>query len=124
MSQNFIDGTWRDAASGATIETIDPSTGEAFGRIADSGPEDVDAAVRAARAAFDGGDWGRLNAAERGRLLARMAALIEAHAAELAAIESRDTGKPRSAGEADVAALARYFEFYAGAADKWHGETI
>jgi aldehyde dehydrogenase (NAD+) len=124
MSRNFIAGEWRSALSGGTLDSVDPSTGRAYGAIADSGVEDVELAVSAARAAFDHGPWGRTTALERGRMLTRLANLIADHATELSAIEARDTGKPRSAADADIAALTRYFEFYGGAADKWHGETI
>jgi aldehyde dehydrogenase (NAD+) len=124
MSKNFIGGSWRPALSGATIDSVDPSTGRTFGAIADSGREDVNLAVAAARKAFDDGAWGRTTAVERGRMLTRLSTLIQQQATELASIEARDTGKPRSSAAADVTALARYFEFYGGAADKWHGETI
>lgn len=122
--QNFIGGRWCAPTKGSTLEAIDPATGSPFGMIADSSAEDVDLAVRAARRAFDEGAWGRMTAVERGRLLTRFAQRILEAAPELAALESQDTGKPKSVGEADIAALARYFEFYGGAADKLHGETI
>jgi aldehyde dehydrogenase (NAD+) len=124
MSRNFINGAWRPAADGATLPSVDPSTGLSYGAIADSSAADVDVAVKAARKAFDEGAWGRTPALDRGRLLSRMARLIQHHAAEIAFIESRDTGKPKASADADVVALARYFEFYGGAADKLHGETI
>jgi aldehyde dehydrogenase (NAD+) len=124
MSSNFIGGTWQPARSGSTLATVDPSTGQPYGSIADSGRDDVDLAVNAARAAFDEGPWGRTTAVERGRLLTRLGNLIADNAAALSALESRDTGKPRSVADADITALTRYFEFYGGAADKWHGETI
>ena len=123
-SDNFIGGRWLPSTGGETLPVIDPSTGETYALIADSTPEDVNRAVLAARNAFDKGAWGRTTAVERGRMLARMAALIQKNAAEISAIEARDTGKPKSAADADVVALSRYFEFYGGAADKWHGETI
>ncbi|WP_163144147.1 aldehyde dehydrogenase family protein, partial [Arhodomonas sp. KWT] len=78
----------------------------------------------AARHAFEEGEWGRLTAIERGRLLMRVGELIQANAEELAQLESRDTGKPLSQGRADMVAAARYFEYYGSAADKVHGETI
>jgi aldehyde dehydrogenase (NAD+) len=124
VAKNFIDGDWQSTVSGATLPSVDPSTGQAYGEIADSGREDVDRAVRAARRAFDEGAWGRTPAVERGRLLTRLGRLIQDHAAELSFLESRDTGKPKSNADADIVALARYFEFYGGAADKFHGETI
>jgi aldehyde dehydrogenase (NAD+) len=122
--RNFIGGAWHDAKSGQTLPAINPSTGDAYGAIADSGAEDVDHAVRAARHAFDEGDWGRMTALDRGRCLTRLSRLVDDHAAELAAIEARDTGKPMHVANADIVALARYFEFYGGAVDKFHGETI
>src|SRR5690606_23859969 len=118
------DGKWVDPVEGATMEVFEPATGEAFGAIADSNAADVDRAVGAARRAFDGGAWGRTTATERGRTLTRLGDLIAANAAELSAIEARDTGKPKGVADADIVALARYFEFYGGAADKLHGETI
>jgi hypothetical protein len=82
-----------DAADGRTFATLDPATGQPIAEVAHAGPDDVDAAVRAARTAFEG-PWTRLPAAERGRLLGRLAALVDEHAAELAELESLDNGKP------------------------------
>lgn len=124
FSRNFIAGAWHEPSSPATLPMIDPATGKTFGQIADSTEADVDMAVKAARKAFDEGAWGRTTATERGRMLARLGELILANAAELSAIEARDTGKPKSVADADIVALARYFEFYGAAADKHHGETI
>ncbi|MEO7272945.1 MAG: aldehyde dehydrogenase family protein [Vicinamibacterales bacterium] len=124
MNRNLIGGAWRPAVSGATLASVDPSTGREYGRIADSGAEDIDLAVKAARLAFDEGPWGRTTAVERGRMLTRLSGLIQTHAEELAGLEARDTGKPKTVAAADITALARYFEYYGGAADKWHGETI
>ena len=121
---NYIDGQWRAPQSADTLPMIEPATGRTYGRIADSDARDVDVAVAAARAAFDTGAWGRMTATERGRVMSRFATLIERDAASLAAVEARDTGKPDSVARADITALARYFEFYGGAADKLHGETI
>lgn len=101
----------------------DPSTGQVIGQIAGGVSQDIDAAVAAARAALDG-DWGRLTAAERGRILARIGHAVEAQVDRLAELEALDVGKPLKQARADVLALARYLEFYAGAADKLHGETI
>ena len=121
---NFIDGLWQPSKSGQTLPVVDPSTGAAWETIADSSAEDVDAAVRAARKAFDEGSWGRTMAADRGRMLMRLSQLVARNAAELAALEARDTGKPKTSAIADITALARYFEFYGGAADKLHGEVV
>lgn len=121
---NFIDGDWQPAASGETLDVVSPSDGEVFARIARSSTEDVGRAVSAARKAFEGGDWSKLTATERGRLLAKLSMLIADHAEELAQLEARDTGKPISQARADMVAAARYFEYYGAAADKVHGDTI
>lgn len=121
---NFIAGTWVPAHSDAILPVIDPASGERIGSIADSDADDIDRAVKAARAAYDTGDWGRTTALERGRMLTRFSQLVAENSTEIAALESRDTGKPRSVAAADVVALVRYFEFYGAAADKLHGETI
>ena len=119
----LIGGEWRRATGGGTLPVEDPSTGATVGTIARCGSVDVDAAVAAARRAFEGA-WGRLAAFERGRLLSALARTVLAHADELAALETLDVGKPASQAQADVVALARYLEFYGGAADKLHGTTI
>ena len=124
FSRNFIGGEWRDPLAEGTLPVYEPATGKVFGALPDSSPADVDMAVCAARKAFDTGAWGRTTATERGRMLVRLGDLILANAPELAAIEAKDTGKPKSVADADIVALARYFEFYGGAADKLHGETI
>ena len=120
---NFVANGWVAAASGATLPMIDPSEGEPFAAIARSDAADVDAAVRAARASFDGA-WGALAPADKGRALNALARAILERADELTLIEARDCGKPLKQARADVAACARYFEFYGGAADKLHGTTI
>jgi aldehyde dehydrogenase (NAD+) len=122
-AKHFIGNEWTAAAGGDTIAVIDPSDGQPFARLARGNAADIDVAVAAARRAFDGA-WGALSAAERGRLLYRLAMLVGACHEELAQLEARDTGKPLRQARADAAALARYFEFYAGAADKLHGETL
>jgi aldehyde dehydrogenase (NAD+) len=119
--KNLIAGRWRDAKSTLPIE--DPSTGEMIGTLAAGDAGDVDAAVKAAEAAFRG-SWGKLTAAERGRILMKMSAAVAAQTGMLADLEARDVGKPLKQARADALALARYLEFYAGAADKLHGETI
>lgn len=119
----FIDHRWQPAASGQTLPVVDPSDGGEFARIARGGAEDVDRAVAAARAAFDG-RWGSFSACERGRALMAVSRSILDHAEELADIESRDCGKPLKQARNDAAACARYFEFYAGAADKVGGQTL
>ena len=121
--QLFIGGRWQSAAAGGRLPLMNPSDGTLLGEIARGGAADVDAAVAAAQSALDG-DWGRLSATERGRLLMKMSALVLEQAGMLAELEARDVGKPLQQGRADALALARYLEFYGGAADKVHGETI
>lgn len=123
MSKLLIDGQWVDAVDGETIDVIDPCSGQAFAKIARGRSADVDLAVAAARRALQG-PWGRLTATERGRIMQRLGQIILDHAEELAEVEARDTGKPMSVARADAKAVARYFEFYGGAADKIHGQTI
>ncbi|MCV0395285.1 MAG: aldehyde dehydrogenase family protein [Rhizobiaceae bacterium] len=121
---NLIDGRSVDALSGRRIDVACPSDGRVFASIPASAEADVDAAVAAARRAFENGPWSRMAPADRGRCLTRLGLLIERNAEELAALESRDTGKPVRQGRADVTATMRYYEFYGGAADKIHGDTI
>ena len=122
-AQHFIANRWQAPAGGGVLPMVDPSDGAPFAAIARGNADDVAAAVRAAQGARDGA-WGRLAPAEKGRLLGRLARLILDHAEELAQIEARDCGKPLKQARADVAACARYFEFYGGASDKLHGTTI
>ena len=123
MQFNYIANTALASSSGQTIAMLDPSDGQQYDEIQRSNAADIDQAVRAAREAFDS-TWRKLGAAERGRLLMRLSQKVTEHAQELSAIEQRDCGKPTKQANADAAALARYFEFYAGACDKLHGETI
>ena len=119
----LIGGQWRAGSSGQTLALHNPSDGSLLAQIARGNAADIDAAVAAAQAALDG-PWGRLTAAERGRILLKMSALTLARANELAHLEAQDVGKPLKQGRADAVALARYLEFYGGAADKVHGDTI
>ncbi|MGZ5179809.1 MAG: aldehyde dehydrogenase family protein [Ramlibacter sp.] len=123
MQHHFIANAPARSASERTIPVIDPSDGEPFDAIQRGTADDIDAAVHAARQCLDS-VWSRLSAAERGRLLMRLAAKVAEHGEELAAIEQRDCGKPTRQARADAQALVRYFEFYAGACDKLHGETL
>ena len=123
MQLNYIANASVPSASGRTLPVIDPSDGQPYDEIQRSNAQDVDAAVRAARQCYDA-VWTRLSAAERGRLLMKLSQKIAQHTDELAAIEQRDCGKPTKQARADAVALARYFEFYAGACDKLHGDTI
>ena len=123
MQFNYIANSSLPSSSGQTIVMLDPSDGQPYDEIQRSNAADIDKAVHAARAALDT-TWSKLGAAERGRLLMRLSQKVTEHAAELSRIEQRDCGKPTKQANADAAALARYFEFYAGACDKLHGETI
>ena len=123
MQLNYIANASAPSSSGRTIPVIDPSDGQVFDEIQRSNAQDIDAAVHAARQCFDA-VWCKVSAAERGRLLMKLSAKIAEHADELAAIEQRDCGKPTKQAKADALALVRYFEYYAGACDKLHGETI
>ena len=123
MQLNFIANASQPSSSGRTIAMVDPSDGQPFDEIQRSNAADIDVAVHAARQCLDA-VWGKLSAVERGRLLMRLGVAVAEHAEELALIEQRDCGKPTRQARADAAALARYFEFYAGACDKFHGETI
>lgn len=120
----FVDGRATPAASGDTFVAYDPSTGRPFARVSLGGVEDVDRAVAAARREFDHGDWPRMRASERGRILVEIARTLRERKDELAALESLDVGKPLRTAYADVEATARYFEFYGGLADKIGGTTV
>ena len=123
----FIGGRWGPGVAGRTLPLIDPSDGSTLAAIVRGEAADIDRAVAAAQAALDDpapGAWGTLSAAERGRLLLKMSARVLDHADELAHLEAQDVGKPLRQGRADAVALARYLEFYGGAADKVHGQTI
>jgi (Z)-2-((N-methylformamido)methylene)-5-hydroxybutyrolactone dehydrogenase len=120
----LIGGEWVDARSGETFETVNPYTGRPWALIPRAGAEDVDAAVRAARAAFDAGPWRRTTAVERGRLLRRLAELIAENAERIAIVETTDNGKLIREMEGQLRGLADYYHYFAGAADKLHGETI
>lgn len=121
---HFINGREMPSVDGEVIEVVCPSDGLPFATIARGRRHDVNLAVTAARNAFDSGPWSRISPTERGRILERMSGLIKRDAVKLAALESRDVGKILPSAVADITALARYFEYYAGAADKIGGEVI
>ncbi|PVH27937.1 aldehyde dehydrogenase family protein [Pararhodobacter oceanensis] len=120
-SCNLISGEWIPCAESLTLS--DPSTGAPITQIARGKASDIDAAVAAAHQAR-ASDWGKMTALERGRILTRLGQLILTRTEELAELEARDVGKPLSQARADAVALARYMEFYGGAADKITGQTI
>ena len=123
MKQHFIAGEWTPGASGETLPVLDPSTGEVFEQLQRGNAADIDRAVAAARVALEG-DWSRLTAVERGRVLSRMSQIMLSRSEELALLEARDTGKPMSQARNDIQVAARYCEYYGGAADKVHGQAI
>jgi len=121
----LIGGRWTDAASGKTFETVNPATEAVLTTVAEADAADVDEAVRAARQALETGPWSRLSARDRGRLLFKLAALIDQHRDELARLETLDNGKPiRETTNVDLPFAIATFEYYGGWADKIHGDTI
>jgi phenylacetaldehyde dehydrogenase len=123
--QMLIGGQWVDAASGRTIDAVNPATGEVLATFPEGGREDVDRAVRAAREAFDTGAWRRMTPAERGKILWKVAELIDANIDELAELETLDQGKPVWVGRyAEIPGAADQFRYFAGQATKIEGATI
>lgn len=122
-SHVFVGGVWKAPESRESLDLENPSTGEPLAAVARGTAADIDEAVAAANAARSGA-WGELDATDRGRVLSRMGRLVAKRAELLAELESLDVGKPLTQARADAAALARYLEFFGGAADKATGETI
>jgi phenylacetaldehyde dehydrogenase len=121
----LINGKWVESASGKTFATYNPATGEVLARVAEGDREDIDRAVKAARAAFDSGPWPRLTPSERGRLIWKLADLLEQHIQEFAELETLDNGKPlKIARAADVPLAVDLFRYMAGWATKVEGNTI
>jgi aldehyde dehydrogenase (NAD+) len=121
----LIGGKWLDSVSGKTFPTVNPATGETICQVAEGDKADIDLAVRAARKAFEDGPWSKMSGAERGRLMNKLADLIEKNQEELAALESLDNGKPlRDSLAADLPLTIKCYRYYAGWADKNHGKTI
>src|SRR3954463_1366871 len=121
----FIGGKWQDSVSGKTFATTNPATGDTICQVAEGDKADIDLAVKAARKAFEDGPWPRMSAAERGRLLNKLADLIEQNKDELAALETLDNGKPlRDSLSADLPLTIKCYRYYAGWADKVQGKTI
>ncbi|HEX8473862.1 MAG TPA: aldehyde dehydrogenase family protein [Pyrinomonadaceae bacterium] len=122
--QLFIDGKWVDAESGKTFETPNPATGATLAEVAEADKADIDKAVVAARRAFEG-KWSKTSARDRGRMMYKLAQLIEARAQELAELETADNGKPiRESLYVDIPQVIENFEYFAGWATKIEGETI
>jgi aldehyde dehydrogenase (NAD+) len=124
-TQLLIDGQWREAVSGKRFETLNPATGEVITSVAEADKADIDLAVKAARKAFEEGPWSKMTATDRGKAISKLADLVMEHRDELAALETMDNGKPISdARNIDVPLVADCLEYYAGWANKVHGETI
>ncbi len=125
LTQNLINGQWVDAQSGRTFETYNPASGQVIAKVCASDKKDVDKAVAAARKAFDEGPWSKMTARQCGRLLYKLADLIEENKEELAALEVLNKGKPiAEATGADLPLVIDCFRYYAGWADKIYGETV
>src|SRR5215468_10619738 len=121
----LIDGRWVTASSGKTFDSIDPATGEVLARVAEGDRADIDLAVKAARRAFESGPWAKMSASERGRIIWKIADLLEQHTEELAELETLDNGKPISVSRvADVPLAVDLFRYMAGWATKIEGSTI
>lgn len=119
---HYIDGAFETPAQ--TFDSIDPSREEVWARMPRAGAEDVDRAVRAAHRAMRDGPWARMTATERGRLLYRLGDLVTAHAAELAELETRDTGKIIRETRAQIGYVGSYYRYFGGLADKHHGAVL
>jgi betaine-aldehyde dehydrogenase len=117
----FINGEWTEGSSGKRIPVYDPSTEEVIAEIPDAAAADINAAVAAARYAFDEGGWPQTTAQDRGRILFRIAAKLREEAPRLAELESRNCGKPIVESEYDIADAATCFEYYGGLATKVSG---
>src|SRR6202167_2001672 len=123
--QMLINGKWVDAVSGKTFPTYNPATGEVLANVAEGDKEDINRAVAAARAAFDTGPWSKITPSQRGKLIWKLADLIEQHAEEFAQLESLDNGKPLSIARiADIPGTIDLFRYMAGWATKIEGNTI
>jgi acyl-CoA reductase-like NAD-dependent aldehyde dehydrogenase len=122
--QMLIDGGWTDAEDHRRFDSINPATGEVWASIPDAGESDVGRAVDAAHRAFSSGPWAATTATERGRCLRRLGDLVAAHSEELGRIETTDTGKMFKETRWQAAYIAEYFHYYAGLADKVHGDTL
>lgn len=124
MAEFYIDAAWRDARSGARREVIDPFDGSVVREVSDGDADDARDAIAAARRAFDDGDWPRRPGVERGRVLMRLAEMIDADAEHLAALETADTGKTLRESRQDMADIAGVVRYYAGMADQDAGQVI
>jgi aldehyde dehydrogenase (NAD+) len=125
QTKMLIGGQWRDSVSGKTFETVNPATEGVIANVAEGDKADIDLAVKAARKAFDSGPWRRTDARDRGRLLYKLADLIEQNIDDLAELETLDNGKPiAESRNGDLPLVVDCLRYYAGWADKIHGQTV
>jgi aldehyde dehydrogenase (NAD+) len=124
LTKLLIDNKWVDAADGKTFDTYNPATGDVIGKVAAGTAVDVDKAVKAARKALESGPWGKMDAVDRGRLMFKLADLVEQNAAELAMLESLNCGKTIRDSQGDIAGVVGGLRYYAGWADKIEGRTV
>jgi len=122
--QPYIDGSFVESNSARRIAVINPATQDVIAHVPDCDAEDIDAAVAAARRAFESPPWRDVTAQERGRILFRLAAIVREHSSELAELETVNNGKPIVESELDIADVATCFEYYGGLATKIHGDVI
>ena len=120
----FINNEWCDASDGGTFETYNPATGETIAKVAHATKHDVDLAVNAARKALDKGPWSRIDACDRGKLMFKLADLIESHSEELARLEALNCGKTITDSRGDLGGVVNTIRYYAGWADKIEGKTV
>ena len=121
----LINGKWVDSASGKTFATYNPATGAVLSNVAEGDKEDIDRAVKAARAAFETGPWSKISPSERGQMIWRLGDLLQKHLEEFAQLESLDNGKPlKIARVADLPLAIDHFRYYAGWATKIEGNTV
>ncbi|WAA08799.1 aldehyde dehydrogenase family protein [Fervidibacillus albus] len=121
----YINGEFVESVSGKTFDSFNPATGEVLAKVYEAGPEDIDKAVKAARKAFDEGPWSKMSAADRSRLMYKLADLMEEHKDELAQLETLDNGKPiRETTNADIPLSVEHMRYYAGWSTKIVGQTI
>src|SRR5438552_2582761 len=123
-AQLLIGGKWRHGQEEKSFDIVEPATSEVMARAAVASPGDVDAAVTAARAAFDRGAWSDAPASARAKVIYKIAELIRSHVDRLATLEARNAGKPIRDARDEVLGAAQCFEYYAGAATRIYGETI
>ncbi len=120
----FIGGKWLDAVSNKTFPAINPATGETICQVAEGDKADIDLAVKAARKALESGPWKKMDAVDRGRLMFKLADLIEKEAGELAILEAHNCGKTITDSQGDMQGVCNTLRYYAGWADKIEGRTV